>query len=83
LALSNMFDGKIRPRMFRILDQKSGRTLGYLPINKEFKLSGLLGQVVGIRGENKWDPEWRVNVVGIEKFDILPTTTAIVTPDIQ
>jgi hypothetical protein len=83
LALSNTFDGKIRPLMFRILDQKSGRTLGYLPVNKEFELSGLLGQAVGIRGENKWDPEWRVNVVGIEKFDILPTTTAIVTPDIQ
>jgi hypothetical protein len=83
LALSNMFDGKIRPLMFRILDQKSGRTLGYLPVNKEFELSGLLGQTVGIRGENKWDPEWRVNVVGIEKFDVLPTTTAIVTPDIQ
>jgi len=83
LALSNMFDGKIRPLMFRILDQKSGRTLGYLPVNKEFELSSLLGQAVGIRGENKWDPEWRVNVVGIEKFDVLPTTTAIVTPDIQ
>jgi hypothetical protein len=83
LALSNMFDGKIRPFMFRVLDQKSGRTLGYLPVNKEFELSGLLGQTVGIRGENIWDPTWRVNVVGIERFDILSPTTAIVTPDIQ
>jgi hypothetical protein len=83
LALSNMFDGKIRPFMFRVLDQKSGRTLGYLPVNKEFELSSLLGQTVGIRGENIWDPTWRVNVVGIERFDILSPTTAIVTPDIQ
>ena len=83
LALSNTFDGKLRPLMFRVLDKKSGRTLGYLPANKDFELSGLLGQIIGVTGKSEWSPSWRVNVVRGERFDILSPTTAIVSPDIQ
>ncbi len=83
LALSKTFDGKLRPLMFRVLDQKSGRTLGYLPVNEDFELSSLLGQIVGVTGENAWNSTWRVNVVSGERFDILSPTTAIVSPDIQ
>ncbi len=83
LALSNTFDGKLRPLMFRVLDQKSGRTLGYLPANKDFELSSLLGQIVGVTGNNEWNSIWRVNVVTGERFDLLSPTTAIVSPDIQ
>ncbi|MBC8201495.1 MAG: hypothetical protein H8E86_05555 [Planctomycetes bacterium] len=83
LALSNTFDGKLRPLMFRVLDQKSGRTLGYLPVNDDFELSGLLGQIVGVTGKSAWSPAWRVTVIDGERFDILSPTTAIVTPDIQ
>jgi hypothetical protein len=83
LALSNTFDGKLRPLMFRVLDQKSGRTVGYLPVNKDFELSELLGQIVGVTGKSSWNPTWRVNVVKGDRFDILSPTTAIVTPDIQ
>jgi hypothetical protein len=83
LALSNTFDGKLRPLMFRVLDQKSGRTLGYLPVKDDFELSGLLGQIVGVTGKSAWSPAWRVTVVDAERFDILSPTTAIITPDIQ
>jgi len=83
LALSNTFDGRLRPLMYRIQDQVSGRTLGYLPANKDWKLSGLIGQLVGVTGKSKWDPNWRVNVVQAKRFDILSPTTATITPDIQ
>jgi len=83
LALSNTFDGRLRPFMYRIQDPKSGRTLGYLPANEDWELSGLVGQTIGVVGKRKWDPNWRVNVVEASRFDILSPTTATVTTDIQ
>jgi len=83
LALSNTFDGRLRPFMYRIQDPKSGRTLGYLPANADWELSGLVGQTIGVVGKKKWDASWRVNVVEANRFDILSPTTATVTPDIQ
>ena len=83
LALSNTFDGRLRPLMYRIQDQYSGRTLGYLPANDDFELSALVGQLVGVSGKSAWNPTWRVRVVEGTRFDLLSPTTAIVTPDIQ
>jgi hypothetical protein len=83
LALSNTFDGRLRPFMYRIQDPKSGRTLGYLPENEDWELSGLVGQTIGVVGDNKWNPNWRVNVVEATRFDILSPATATFTPDIQ
>jgi hypothetical protein len=83
LSLSHTFDGRLRPFMYRILDQKSGRTLAYLPANKDWELTGLVGQLIGITGKSSWDPTWRVNMVSGERFDILSPSTATVTPDIQ
>ena len=83
LALSHTFDGRLRPFMYRIQDAKSGRTLGYLPINEGWDLSGLIGQTIGVVGDNKWNPNWSVNVVEGSRFDILSPTTATITPDIQ
>jgi hypothetical protein len=83
LALSNTFDGRLRPFMYRIQDVKSGRTLGYLSANEGWGLPSLVGQTIGLVGENKWNPSWSVYVVEAERFDILSPTTATVTPDIQ
>lgn len=83
LALSNTFDGRLRPFMYRIQDIKSGRTLGYLASNEDWGLPALVGQTIGIVGKNAWNPSWSVHVVEAERFDILSPTTATVTPDIQ
>ncbi len=83
LALSNTFDGRLRPLMYRIQDLKSGRTIGYIPENEDLDLSALVGQAVGIAGNLAWNSNWRVSVIEGERFDLLSPTTAIVTPDIQ
>jgi hypothetical protein len=83
LALSNTFDGRLRPFMYRVQDVKSGRTLGYLAANEDWGLPSLVGQTVGIVGKNTWNPSWSVYVVEAERFDILSPSTATVTPDIQ
>jgi hypothetical protein len=83
LALSNTFDGRLRPFMYRIQEQSSGRTLGYLPTNKDWDLTSLLGQTIGVTGTKSWNPNWRVNVVKANRFDILAPATAIAEPPIQ
>jgi hypothetical protein len=83
LALSNTFNGRLRQFMYRIQDVDSGRTLGYLPVNKDWDLTGLVGETIGVVGNNEWNANWRVRVVDAKRFDILPPTTATVTPDIQ
>ena len=83
LALSNTFDGRLRPFMYRIQDVNSGRTLGYLSANEGWGLQNLVGQTIGLVGENKWNPNWSVYVVEAERFDLLSPSTATVTPDIQ
>jgi len=82
LALSNTFNGKIRPFMYRV-QNKSGRTVGYLPAKAEWDLSTMIGQVVGVNGNIEWDPSWRVNVVHATGFDLLSPATAEVKSDIQ
>ena len=69
--------------MYRVQDQGSGRTLGYLPANDDFELSALVGQYVGVAGKAVWNPTWRVNVIDGTRYDLLSPTTAIVSPDIQ
>ena len=82
LALSNTFNGKIRPFMYRV-QNSSGRTIGYLPANPNWDLSTMVGQVVGINGDVDWDASWRINVVNATGFDLLAPTTAKVPSDIQ
>ena len=83
LALSNTFDGRLRPFMYRVQEQSSGRTLGYLPTNKDWDLTSLLGQTIGVTGTKSWNPSWRVNVVQANRFDILAPATATAKPPIQ
>ncbi|MBC8309807.1 MAG: hypothetical protein H8E83_04740 [Planctomycetes bacterium] len=83
LSMSNTFNGQLRPFMYRIQDVDSGRTLGYLPVNKDWDLTGLVGETIGLVGNDSWNANWRVRVVDAKRFDILSPTTATVTPDIQ
>jgi hypothetical protein len=82
LALSNTFNGKIRPFMYRV-QNNSGRTVGYLPAHPDWNLSSIVGQIVGISGNVNWDASWRVNVVEASGFDLLAPTTVKAPSDIQ
>lgn len=81
IALSNTFDGRLRPLMYRLQDPDSGRTVGYLPADETVDLSTMLGQVVGVSGERDWDATWRVTVLAPDRLDILSPSTAAVGDD--
>ena len=83
LALSNTFDGRLRPFLYRIQDPKTGRTLGYVKDHEQFQFGELVGQIVGIKGDSIWDPHWRIQMVEGTSLDLVSPTTATVSPDIQ
>lgn len=71
LVSSTIYDGKRLPKLFRLRDQSTGRTIGYLAPSEDFNLVDLLGEVVGIKGERSYDGGLRLNVFTPQKIDIL------------
>lgn len=71
LEASQVYNGKNLPELYRIQDEKSGRTIAYIKPDPEFHLAGLLGQVVGIAGEIEYDGTLRVNILTPRHIDVL------------
>lgn len=71
LVSSTIYDGKRLPKLFRLRDQITGRTIGYIAPSEDFDLAEMIGKVVGIKGERSYDGTLRLNVFKPEKIDIL------------
>ncbi|MEE8155037.1 MAG: hypothetical protein V3T53_08820 [Phycisphaerales bacterium] len=71
LDASTIYDGKRLPKLFRLRDPSSGRTVGYLRPSQEVKLPEMLGQIIGIVGEKSYDGGLRLNVLTPRRIDML------------
>lgn len=74
LVESSVYNGERLPRMYRVqavstLDG-TPRTLGY--IKPESSMDRMLGSVVGIVGEARFDPQLRLMVIRPERVDVMP-----------
>ena len=59
------------PKLFRIQDVSTGRTIAYLRLDEEFHLAEMLGQLVGIVGKKTYDSGLRLNVIEPKRIDLL------------
>ena len=72
LSASIIYDGKLLPRLLRLQDPDTGRTVAYLqPKDDEFKLGGMLGQLIGIVGESAYDGGLQLTLITPERIDLL------------
>ncbi|MHC5005417.1 MAG: SH3 domain-containing protein [Planctomycetota bacterium] len=71
LAVSSIYDGRQLPRLLRLQDPTSGRTIAYLQPDGDLGLEGLLGQMVGIVGTKEYDGGLRVNLITPERVEPL------------
>jgi len=71
LAASTIYDGRRLPKLLRIQDPGTGRTVAYLHKDDAFDMVGMLGQLVGIVGEKSYDGGLRLNLVKPRRIDIL------------
>lgn len=71
LMASSVYDGQTLPRMYRLVDPASGRTLAYLQPNEVTESRRLLGKVVGIEGPMRYDPALKLRVIEVKRIDLL------------
>jgi hypothetical protein len=72
LTASTIYDGKNLPRLMRLQDPSTGRTVAYLLAeNKEFDLLEMSGQLIGIVGQKQYDEGLRLHVIGPTRIDLL------------
>ncbi|CAN5762876.1 hypothetical protein BH11PLA1_BH11PLA1_22170 [soil metagenome] len=71
LVPSVVYDGQRLPLLYRIESPEPGsaRTLGYLQPDPKLDLTGKLGIVVGIDGEQRFEESLRANIITPRKID--------------
>ncbi len=82
LDASTIYDGKRLPKLLRVQDTTSGRTLLYIEPDDRFDYANLLGQRVGIVGESMKDDGLRVTLINPRRIDVLNAKGDVVTPAI-
>jgi len=71
LAVSTIYDGQRLPKLYRLQETGTGRTVAYLRPDEGFDLPGMLGQLVGIVGAKSFDEGLRLNLVQPRRIDLL------------
>ena len=75
LNASLVYDGERLPRLYRLQDPVSGFTTAYLMEDPDFKLSSMLGLVVGVKGPRHFDESLRRDIITAKTGAILQTGT--------
>jgi hypothetical protein len=76
LDTSTIFDGSRLPRMLRLQESSTGRTVAYLQLNNDLNLVNMVGQLVGIVGDKTYDEGLRLNLIQPRRVDLLAPRTA-------
>ena len=71
LATSTVYDGTGLPRLFRVQDTVTGRTVAYLRPDDGFDLYSMLGQIVGVVGDRFFEEDLRLTLVKPRRIDLL------------
>ena len=71
VAASTIYDGKSLPKLLRLQDASSGRTVAYLQPDEQYQVVNLIGNLVGVVGEKTYDGSLRLNIVEPRRIDLL------------
>ncbi len=71
LVGSAVYDGQRMPRLYRLLDASSRRTVAYVQPSDKLDPKVYLGQVVGLLGTSRYDPALKLNIFEVKSADIL------------
>jgi hypothetical protein len=71
VAASTIYDGESLPKLLRLQDASTGRTVAYLHLDEQYEAANLIGNLVGIVGERHYDGGLRLNIVTPKRIDLL------------
>ncbi|MHC5007212.1 MAG: hypothetical protein ACYTGF_07645 [Planctomycetota bacterium] len=71
LEASIIYNGKNLPKLFRIRNPETGRTLGYVQPDDRFDFAAMLGRRVGVVGERAYNGGLRLTLIKPQRIDPL------------
>ncbi len=71
LLASSVYDGQTLPRMYRLVDPATGKSLAYIKADAAVDTTGHLGKLVGIQGTTSYDPALKLKVIDVKHVDHL------------
>jgi hypothetical protein len=71
---SSIYDGVRLPRLLRIQDPATGRTIAYVQPSETFDWGGMLGALVGIVGPKHYEGSLGLNLVDARRVEVLSAT---------
>ncbi len=80
VAVSNIYDGTTLPKLFRLQDPSTGRTVAYLKPDADYTLASRIDVIVGIVGDKSYDESMRLNMITPRRIDVLSASAPAGTP---
>lgn len=71
LEASTLYDGTKLPKLLRLRDPATGRSLGYLVPDEKFQTTMLVGKDIAIVGETFYHGGYQVNVIKPVRVDVM------------
>ncbi len=71
LEASTLYDGARLPKLLRLSDPATGRTIGYIQPTPENDYATILGRRVGVVGKSEYHGGFRVHLISPRRIDVL------------
>lgn len=71
LSASSVYNGDTLPRLYRVVEPSSQRTVAYIVPGEAVDATRTLGKLVGVAGEMRYDPALKLNIIQVEQIDVL------------
>jgi len=71
VGASTIYDGTSLPKLFRLQDPATGRTIAYLKPDGDYALANRIDIIVGIVGDKVYDESLRLNIITPRRIDAL------------
>jgi hypothetical protein len=71
VAASTIYDGERLPKLLRLQDAATGRTIAYLKPDEKYQMVNLIGNLIGIIGDKTYDEQLRLNIINPRRVDLL------------
>ncbi len=81
LLVSPVFTGEKLPRLYRLADPGSFRTICYVQLPPSVDLQKVLGRMVGVVGDTRNDPAVTLRVIEAARVDVLQADAGVVDPN--
>jgi hypothetical protein len=75
VAASTIYDGESLPKLFRLQDPATGRTIAYLKPDADYALANRIDVIVGIVGDKAYEDALRLNIITPKRVDTLAAAT--------